>query len=237
MRCALVMLLLSAAVASAATVDLKIAKDNTLYFDEAGSLSNGRGDYFFVGRTSDGNLRRTVLQFDATSIPSFATVTSATLTLHVSRSAGGSTNVTLQRLTSSFGEGPSNAEGQEGGGTSALEGDATWLHRAWPNVYWNTPGGDFAPLISAARSVSGFGNYTWSSAQLTADVQAWVQNSSGNLGWILRGNETTNRTAKRFDSQHSPDLTVRPRLTVTYTIPEPGAGALLAGVALLARRR
>ena len=46
------MFLLFAMEAQGATIVLAASMDNTLYQDSSGSLSNGAGDYFFVGRSN-----------------------------------------------------------------------------------------------------------------------------------------------------------------------------------------
>src|SRR6267143_4003196 len=93
---ALTALLLFAAMRShtlAVTVVLSPQKDNTLYEDVNGLSSNGQGIYFFAGRTSVPSLRRGVMAFDFTSIPTNATITGATLSLFLSMGHGGSAPV------------------------------------------------------------------------------------------------------------------------------------------------
>jgi len=54
---------------------------------------------------------------------------------------------------------------------------------------------------------------------MLADVQDWVDNPSGNSGWILIGNESTTSTVKRFASKDNPVMTSQPALTVKFTDP------------------
>ena len=49
------------------------------------------------------------------------------------------------------------------------------------------------------------------------DVQAWIDGTAGHFGWILIGNESSIRSAKRFNSRNS--STLGPRLVITYTPP------------------
>jgi len=86
-------------------------------------------------------------------------------------------------------------------------------------VFWTTQGGDFSPTVSASQSVGGIGQYTWSSAQMIADVQSWVNNPASNFGWLVLGNETGIATTKRFDTRESASP---PVLTIEYT-PAPRA--------------
>lgn len=204
------------------TATLTAAKDNTLYQDDFGFLSNGRGIYIFAGATNGGLLRRAVLAFDFSSIPAGSTITSASLRLRLTKTISGNTPMTLNRLLQDWGEGTSNAGGQGGQGAGSTPGDATWIHTFYDTVFWTTPGGDFAPAASATATVGSVLNYyTWSSAGMGADVQGWLSNPGGNFGWIVLGDETVIGTAKRFASREHSNMMYRPTLTVLYTPPPP----------------
>lgn len=201
-----------------ATVDVPAVADNTLYEDLAGSISNGAGEHVFVGRNRQGNVRRGLFQFDvAGSLPDGATVSSASLQLHVSKSRPGSDTISLHRVLAAWGEGDSDATGSEGLGASASEGDATWLDRTFGSGLWETAGGDFTATSTAGTSVGGAGDYTWSSPQMVRDVQGWFDDPASNFGWLLMGNELTNQTAVRFDSRENSTESVRPVLTINFT--------------------
>src|SRR6476620_790205 len=58
----------------AATVSLNPSKDNTLFEDDFGSLSNGVGMAFFAGMTNSGTRRRGLLAFDLSYVPTNAQV-------------------------------------------------------------------------------------------------------------------------------------------------------------------
>ena len=90
--------------------------------------------------------------------------------------------------------------GEEGDGAPATSNDATWRHRFFDTIFWSTQGGDFSATVSASQSVGAVGQYTWSSAQMVADVQAWLDNPASNFGWLVLGDETAIATAKRFDT-------------------------------------
>jgi spore coat protein A len=202
--------------ASAATV-IGAAKDNTLYEDSLGSTSNGAGSYIFVGNTGGGEHRRGVIAFDvAGNIPAGVTITSVSLELRMSRTKAGTETIELHRLLGDWGEGTSNADGQEGGGAPATSGDATWLHMFYDTAFWGTPGGDFTATVSASQAVGGNGSYSWSGTQMVADVQSWLDNPVTNFGWLVLGNETGSQTAKRFDSKDNGTAGNRPRLTIDF---------------------
>jgi hypothetical protein len=216
--------------AAAFTIALTPNKDNTLYEHTSGiDLSNGKGTSLFAGATGqtiDG-IRRALLSFDLTSIPVGSTIDDATLALQLSKVAAPPLppqSLDLHRMLESWGEGDSNAGSGEGIGAAALTGDATWRHRFFPSDLWASghDGGNFLAMVSASTLVGNtLGLYPWRSNQLLADVQDWVNNPATNHGWLLRGGETTLRSAKRFDSKDNTALQKRPRLAVTFTPLEP----------------
>ena len=205
---------------SAVTVTIPASKDNTLY-DTTGplALSNGAGDHLFVGVNATGDKRRALIAFDvAGTIPAGAIITEVTLRLHVSKTRAASKPIRLNRVTADWGEGTTNANDQEGSGGIATTGDATWQHRFHSATPWTTPGGDFVATVSGTANVAGVANHTWTSTELmVSDVQTWLDSPATNFGWILRGDENTDTTTKRFDSRTHPTASFRPVLTVTYT--------------------
>lgn len=203
-----------------ATVSLSPARDNTLYQFSPAEISNGAGQYFFAGTDANGNKRRGVIAFDFSSIPQGSTVTAVTLNVFMSRTTTFDVPVSLHRALANWGEGISDADFEEGGGTAATPGDATWEHRFFPDVFWATVGGDFTPAPSVTRMIGGVGPYSFaSSPQFVADVQSWVDAPASNFGWIMVGLEAGNRTAKRFDSRENPLVENRPVLVVEFTPP------------------
>lgn len=212
-------------VIRADTLNAQSVADNTLY-GEDGNQSNGAGNSFFAGRTDNSELRRALVRFDLSSIPVGSTISNVTLTLYLSRTRAQAENVMLRRVSSSWGEGTSHAPGEEGSGTAATPNDATWTYRFFNSTSWTIPGGEFSGTISATTSVGNQnGFYTWSSAGMISDVTSWVNAPASNFGWILIGNETVDKTVKRFESRQSTNASQRPVLTVTYTPPTQPIGA------------
>lgn len=238
--CAVLVMVGCAGLGRGAVINLAAAKDNTLIEDAAGSLSNGKGSYFYSGRTAQGAIRRGLLAFDFSAIPAGSTINSVQLNLHVSRAASGSEVYGLHVVASNWGEGTSNSDGSVGGGggAPAAAGDATWTNAFSGGAAWLSLGGDFNPVASVTRSVVGTGSYAFTGAALAADVQQWLNNPASNFGWALLGNEADASSAKRFDSRENPTAAFRPSLVVDYTpIPSPvSAVVLLAGVSLMRRR-
>lgn len=235
-----VLFLSSHSGARAQSVNLGASADNTLYQTSTGSTSNGAGSSMFAGWNGQSSTRRAVILFDLASvIPSGSTITSATLTLHQSSANTGPHDVTLHRLLESWGEGASVAGGNGGNGGASAAGDATWIHRSFSSSLWSTPGGTFDPAVVASTSVAGNGFYSWSSVDLTAQVQAMLDAPALNFGWLIRGGEGVPSSAKSFATRENPDESLRPVLRVDYVVPQPGVVSLAGAMSLLAvaRRR
>jgi len=210
-------------IATADTATLPAQQDTTLYQTTLIEVDagNGAGDYTFTGVTKEGLARRAVLRFDvAGAIPAGATIDSAQLRLFVSRVPNPSNpaTVAIHRLSADWGEGDSDAAGEEGQGQSPPSaGDATWRHRYYDTLFWSAPGGDFAAAPSASATVGDEGAYAWgSTAGLVADVQFWLEHPAQNFGWIVVADETDDKNAKRFDSSENL-LGTPPELTLQYT--------------------
>lgn len=202
-------------------VVLEPVKDNNLLEDAGGGLSNGAGDFFIAGRagaTAPAQHKRALIEFDvAGAVPPGATVTDATLTLHMRKTSSGAQTVELRRALLEWGEGTSIAFG--GPGAPATPGDATWIHTVSPGGFWANVGGDFSTTLSATQSVDPVGFYSWSADQVTADVQDMLDDPGGNHGWGLIGNEAMPSTTKLFSSREWAEPAERPKLTIEYTVP------------------
>jgi uncharacterized repeat protein (TIGR01451 family) len=212
-------------------ITLNPTADNTLFEDVNGNLSDGAGPHFYVGSSNQGaalNARRGIMKFDLSGIPAGSTINSTTLTLNVSKVPIGAVaeDVVLHQALADWGEGTSDSStggtgGGEGDGIQATPGDATWKYTFWNTQSWTNLGGDFSATSSATTNVSGLGQYTWSGAGMVADLQQWLDNSATNFGWVLVGLETTNKTAKQFDSRQNSNSSTRPSLSIDYTPPPP----------------
>jgi hypothetical protein len=202
------------------SVALNPSKDNTLYESSTGTVSNGAGSSLFAGNTNGTLSRRALISFDvAGNIPARSTITAVSLKLNMSRTVAGGEPAELHRVLADWGEGTSAGDGQQGRGGPASPGDATWIHRFSGGETWGAPGGDFSPTVSATITVAGLGAYIWASAQMIADVQGWLDDTSTNFGWLLRGSEAGLQTAKRFDSREASNPSNRPELTIEFTPP------------------
>jgi len=216
------------AAACADQVILPALKDSTLFADDEGRFANGSGENIFIGATANQSSRRVCISFNLSSIPAGSTITAATLRLTVNRSVAiTSMRIDLYRLTADWGEGASNSGGPEGAGTNAAAGDATWLHKFFPNVFWTTAGGDFAELSSGFTTVptGSTGNHSWvatqanANAAMLADLQAWRNGTAPNFGWVMIGDEGGLKNARRYASRTALSAAARPQLTITFTPP------------------
>jgi hypothetical protein len=205
---ALVACLAPATRASEAT--LVPSRDNTLFEDPTGALSDGAGPTLFAGNNGQDLARRALLLFDvAGALPAGA------LIINVSNVSNTTARTfSLHRVVADWGEGTSSTSG--GSGAPATAGDATWLHTRWPDQLWDTPGGDFAATPSAALVISGVALYACAAPAMASDVQAWLDDPAGNHGWLMMGDEVTLNTAKRLDSRENPTASQRPMLIVYY---------------------
>ena len=221
--CAVALAAAVSGTAIAETVNLSPAKDNTIY-EESGSQSNGEGVSIFVGKTSDifdPRIRRALLQFDlASEIPQDATITSVTLTLRQNDGPQFSPDaVTLHRLEADWGEAGSEDIFDDGASGDSVEfGDATWESTFYGSGSWTNTGGDFSATASASTDVDNIGEYTWSSEQMVTDVQDWLDNGD-NFGWLLRGDESTSNTLRKFASRENGTFNDRPELSITFDPP------------------
>jgi hypothetical protein len=217
-------LLVGAGVALADTLQMVSSRDNTLYEDAEGDVSNGAGSYFFTGNTEQPdavNTRRGLLYFDvAGNLPAGATVTAVSLRLYMSRASDAAPHATgLHRALADWGEGTSDASGGEGAGAPATPGDATWLHTYFDTQTWTAAGGDFDPAPTAVALVGEQGLYvTWSDPAMVAEIQSWLDEPAGNHGWLVLGDESTIGTSKRFSTREDSEAggAYRPLLTVQF---------------------
>ena len=177
-------------------------------------VNNGTGTDMIVGEIGPNggdDIRRGLMRFDLTGIPSGSTVNSVTLQVQVTKVPASPVNSTfdLRRLLQSW-----------------TEQDVTWNSRL-PSTSWEQAGAEGGDDCSATASssvfISGLGPYTFpSTTALLADVQAWVTSPANNFGWLLVSeNEDTPKTARHFSARE--DTSEPAVLTIHYTLPAPPA--------------
>ncbi len=244
LRAVALLFLAACPAARAATLLLAPVQDATVYEEASGGTANGGGEFLLAGRTNQASnsRRRSLIQFDLSSLPAGAVITSVSLQLHAQAVATADVELGLHLVTLAWTTAASNPAGNESSGVAALAGDTTWLKASAPGTAWTTPGGDHLATASASLTVGAAAGFlTWTSPQLAADAAGWLAAPATNHGWLLRGDDLVAQTAKRFESVDSATAAFRPLLTVEYsTVPEPAGAALAAaaaGLATLGRRR
>jgi hypothetical protein len=179
----------------------------------APTTNDGSGTTLEATAYDVGDDNRFLIRFTGLSnIPSNATVSSVTLTLNCITNLANVTapnEVQIYRCTRAF-----------------VEGQATW------NIYstgnsWATAGGRGTGDSEASAShteapSSGTGDKTFSGSGLVTDVQAWIDGSVTNNGWLIKhsGDPSGSLQTKVFEfvSSEGADGS-RPSLSVTYTVP------------------
>lgn len=240
-------------VASTTVLITNSNHDNTIF--TAGDFSLGGGVGTFVGTDANGSSgdKRGLVSFDIIdNVPAGSIIQSVTFTLTLAQVAGSGMTmmggdatpreIDLHKVTASWGEGTAGA-GQpitsDGMGFVASDGDATWTSRFYSvttPTNWTTPGGDYASTVSGLQTVGNPHNnstaFTWTGAQMAADVQSWRNSGdTNNFGWILiNTNETDLKTFRAFWTREAASTQSTaafvPTLSVTY-VPEPATGTLL----------
>jgi hypothetical protein len=196
-----------------------VADRDTSIFQE-NQNSAGADPDMYAGRTSTGFIRRALVRFDLSSIPSGSAITDVDLALELTNTNqfSGPRTISLWRLQADWGEGVST--GGSGFGSPPTPESATWIHRFYDTTSWGTAGGDFVPVASASTVVDNLGPYVWTSAAMIADVQGWLDEPTTNFGWMVRGDEVNLGVAKRFAAREHLNESFRPTLTVTFTPPQ-----------------
>lgn len=127
--------------------------------------------------------------------------------------------MSLHRVLQDWGEGDSDAQGEEGSGAPAQSGDATWVYNDYPTYYWSQQGGLYEANATESIEVGDVGDYTWGPGYgggPALDVAMWLDGSAPNYGWVIVGDESASSTAKRFDTRENPVEAYRPMLTLYY---------------------
>lgn len=207
------------------TVDFFPEKDNSM-FSENNNFSDGAGLYLFAGKTgSNANfqLRRGLVKFNTSAIPTNAQISNATLQIPILRSPNNSStpyNFAIHKVLQNWGEGTSLSLGN---GAQAQGTDATWRYSLYnSSTQWTTLGGNFTATASATANI-GFSDFpvnfgVWTSTTVNNDVASWVATPANNFGWIIIGNETTANSARGFGSREQIQA-YRPKLTISYSLP------------------
>lgn len=174
----------------------------------AGVQSDNYGASEALQAAGPASTSKILIQFDLSSIPQDAIVTSAELTLechaHVSEQT-----VSIHRGLVEWYEGDGDGGAPSGDGS-------TWQHRnangsvAWAGGAGGAAGTEYASTPTDSQLVSGTGAHTW---DVTADVQGIVDGTHSNYGWWLI---QATGGANAYRSSDYGTASARPKLAVTF---------------------
>ncbi|MFZ1752489.1 MAG: SdrD B-like domain-containing protein [Caldilineaceae bacterium] len=155
---------------------------------------NKGSDSSLIVKTESGKLQRALLQFDLSSIPSTALVSSATLSLYVYDVKDGDATIHAHQVTRSW-----------------SESSVTW------DYPWSNDGGDFGPSVDSEAFVKDDeGN--WASWDITSLAMDWKSTPATNYGVLLESPVTNPKNETKFySSDYTSNTSLRPKLQVCYT--------------------
>jgi alpha-glucosidase (family GH31 glycosyl hydrolase) len=185
------------------------------YFADRNAGGNDRFEVSRYTGTYTNDDKAALLKFDLSSIPSNATITSATveLTLVECRNGTAAKSIEVHKLNRAWGEGTKTGVD----GVTATSGESSWTCSAY-STQWTTAGGDYNSTAVDTKSIgSTIGTvYSWN---VTSLVQGWVSSSSTNYGMAFMEAvpQSTSNGTKDFASKEYATASSRPKLTVTYT--------------------
>lgn len=165
----------------------------------------------YCGLQSTTIFRRILVEFDLSSIPSGATISSAVLDVYDEQELSqGGTTIYIYRLRRGW-----------------VESEVTW-NQASSGVSWGTAGAknattDFDNTALASRAFSGLeapGHKTWGLNASKIEEMVGFGPSFANNGFMLVGNEGLAYEAYyKFASSDHATVSWRPKLDITYTAP------------------
>lgn len=167
-------------------------------------LNGGNSTQLEIRPWNAGYNRRSLVRFDLAGIPAGAKINSAKLRLKEAATFGISRTIAAHRLTHSWIEGT-------GGNYSGV----TWTTYDGAHS-WMKPGGDYISPASAQTLVS-YNPWVFPKIDewdVVSDVQAFVNGSHQNYGWLLKdANEDYSQNFWHFSSKEG---TQAPQLAVRY---------------------
>ena len=177
------------------------------WIDQGKPTQNKGTDTGLRVKAQVGSVRRSLVQFDLSGIPTAGCVESATLKMTLTSVKATSRSYAVHRLDSLWVEG-------SGSSTSGV----TWQRRTATET-WTTFGGDFAPSTTtpAPTAATSGSVMQW---DVKADVQAFLDGTFNNYGWIVKDKDESVNAEFVFASSENGTVSKRPRLEITV-VPGP----------------
>ena len=148
-----------------------------------------------TGYADVGDIQRGLARFDLSSVQTGTPIMSATFWLYSydpTKSLGSTGFYGAYRLTCDWGEMAS-----------------TW------NSPWTTPGGDFESTPDAtAPKQPPSAVPCWYSFDVTSRVQQWINDPSGNYGWVIKCTDEYSHNQDQFYQSDAADAVHRPKLVI-----------------------
>lgn len=175
-----------------------IAQDTFVGNGTALNSNFNDSDHLSIGNTGSGNINRSLVQFNLSSIPKGATISSALFQLYCNmNNAGGNTTVCCYRATQYWG----------------------------PSATWNSTFNASPPMDGAqgiSKSIPAGLQYVI--FDTTAMVQSWFSGAAANYGFLVKSDpnhEASSGWGKQFRSldYHNTNSDFCPHLTVNYVVP------------------
>jgi hypothetical protein len=223
-------------------------KDAMIFGTSAGAdtgNASGKGPAMFAGADGGSNRKRSLITFDlsSASIPSNATIVSATMTLVVAQIAGSGgqhglpdypdRTLSVFHLTQDWGEGNSGSPtsmsvGGSGQGYAIGTGDSSWDYTFYSTSSWTTAGGDFNSTALASvtfhEPFSLGQQLSWSTSAMATEVHNWLSTPTGYHGWEITSNLETDPTSflgfwTKDGAAANSNSALAPVLTIVYSVP------------------
>ena len=158
-----------------------------------------------MGITADGH-KRILMQFDLSSIPSYANISSAILNLYSSTSVSSPVNAHVYALTEEYEEYDTFTP--------------SWNSGTWSSPYaWTIPGGTYNSTEAVAGGESLGTTAGWKTLDITKIASWWKAGSLTNYGLIIiNGSSSTTRNIR---TKEYSGTTYDPYLTIVYSFPLP----------------
>lgn len=189
--------------------------------------ANARGDLYLGHVDASAGEKRVLVRFDSATLPDFAEIVELELGLTILHAIGVSAENPLQirvhRLNAPWTEGNARATGTAG--ATPGDGDVTWFHRTFPNIYWNSSGSDFDPTPSAEFALDSDpvvgSRLVLSGSGMFSDLQAWRRDPATNHGWLILVKDAPTGVGLRLANRHGRQPHLGPSLKVDYRLLEP----------------